>query len=575
MAAVARALLATRGASCTRLASLRRARAVPTARWVHTAGGTGAPAASESAAQAVGTAAAHAPEAAWPPIAAVQDALVALHDTSGLPWWATIAVGTVIVRGVILPAAIYQQRQISRLAHLRPLVRAVVESCRHVKHAPRRHAQTLTGIWNVCVQNGVHPVSLFSGALVQLPVFILCVVSVRRMLLAAGSGTGAAAAAGGADHAGAAAAPSAPAHALVSGAEGLVDGGALWFPDLSAADPLGALPVVTIASFLLTTEVSRIVSASAEQAPAGASADGPAWLSFLRHRLQDIGVIALPAIAQLPCGVFMYWLPNNLLSLSQLVAFRQPAVRAALGLDPPPPEHLRERSDGGTVHRTARAVFLEQARALEAKDDAQAAAEVYKRAVQANPNDVEAAVALVRLLLKSESTEAHALAVAVLKPIVETQPDSRPARLALTSALHRLGDSAAAEVELLALLERDAGDVQARITYAAVLADPGVPVEVPLPGGAEEAGQQPGAAPERATPEPLPVDIDGAVEQLAIAALHARKRGQADVGVWCDREIAQLRQRLGEQGGSARGGTRQQGRPQEHRRSRRAKESDK
>lgn len=39
----------------------------------------------------------------------VQKSLLAVHDTTGLPWWATIALSTLILRGFItFPLAVYQ-----------------------------------------------------------------------------------------------------------------------------------------------------------------------------------------------------------------------------------------------------------------------------------------------------------------------------------------------------------------------------------------------------------------------------------------------------------------------------------
>lgn len=43
------------------------------------------------------------------PVAYFQDGLVQFHDTSGLPWWATIIASTIILRTAItFPLAIYQ-----------------------------------------------------------------------------------------------------------------------------------------------------------------------------------------------------------------------------------------------------------------------------------------------------------------------------------------------------------------------------------------------------------------------------------------------------------------------------------
>lgn len=43
------------------------------------------------------------------PVAYLQDGLVILHDSTGLPWWATIILSTVALRSIVtLPFTIYQ-----------------------------------------------------------------------------------------------------------------------------------------------------------------------------------------------------------------------------------------------------------------------------------------------------------------------------------------------------------------------------------------------------------------------------------------------------------------------------------
>lgn len=50
------------------------------------------------------------------PVAYCQQALVDLHDLSGLPWWASIILSTVLVRTVVtMPLAIYQNKIVARL----------------------------------------------------------------------------------------------------------------------------------------------------------------------------------------------------------------------------------------------------------------------------------------------------------------------------------------------------------------------------------------------------------------------------------------------------------------------------
>ncbi|KAJ1627840.1 60Kd inner membrane protein-domain-containing protein [Pavlovales sp. CCMP2436] len=377
----------------------------------------------------------------WGPVAAVHSALVSLHDVSGMPWWATLVAGTLVVRALVLPAVVYQQRQAARLVHLRPLLRAVADTCKHIESVPRRQSAMWSGMWRVCVQQGVHPASLLAAPLVQLPVFVTCILAVRRLMtttqadIAAAAGVAAgmdtAAAAGGAVEEGVAAGPASLGAALA-------DGGALWFCDLTVADPLSVLPILTVGSFLLTTELaaSRPAADGAGSAPAQEKSPAGRAFDWLRRRLQDMGVIALPAMAQFPAGLFLYWLTSNLASIAQGVLLRSQWARSHPLLSPPPPPHLQSAAgaiaagrgsvfkalSGGAasacgVRATARTVRIEQAAALAARGESQAAAEVYRGLVAADFSDIDAALGLSKLLLASEGGEARAMAVQVLKPL--------------------------------------------------------------------------------------------------------------------------------------------------------------
>lgn len=49
------------------------------------------------------------------PVAGLQNGLIQLHDATGLPWWATLAVSTFALRTAItLPLAVYQNRNMAK-----------------------------------------------------------------------------------------------------------------------------------------------------------------------------------------------------------------------------------------------------------------------------------------------------------------------------------------------------------------------------------------------------------------------------------------------------------------------------
>lgn len=61
------------------------------------------------------------------PVAYIQDTLTTIHDYSGLPWWASIVVSTILSRTLItLPLAIYQHKIMARLELLALEMPAIV-----------------------------------------------------------------------------------------------------------------------------------------------------------------------------------------------------------------------------------------------------------------------------------------------------------------------------------------------------------------------------------------------------------------------------------------------------------------
>lgn len=101
------------------------------------------------------------------------------------------------------------------------------------------------------------------------------------------------------------------------------DGGALWFNDLSAADPYLALPVLSSLTFLATTELS-----GAEMA-ANPSGNNIKW------GLRALSVAMVPLTYNMPQGVFVYWVTTNSVSMVQTLG-EEPRARSARPTHPHP-----------------------------------------------------------------------------------------------------------------------------------------------------------------------------------------------------------------------------------------------
>ena len=164
------------------------------------------------------------------PVGVTAAALEAAHATTGLPWWATIACGAVAVRVALFPFTVKQ-------AKAGALLNTAIARARDRDGKPPRDVRSVLAAASELrrATDGVSLGWLIGGPLIQLPTFVLAVMSVRRLV---------------ADDAVA--------------AKGLETGGILWFSDLTqvavhvdtATAPMGVhgaiLPVNASATRLST-----------------------------------------------------------------------------------------------------------------------------------------------------------------------------------------------------------------------------------------------------------------------------------------------------------------------------------
>jgi hypothetical protein len=289
-----------------------------------------------------------------------------------------------------------------KVAALRPQFIAMRSKYASVTNPNDRAWALARGVWRVCRANGVQPLRVVVVPLVQLPLLLGMVVAVRRMLL-----------------------PDAP-HA-----PGLREGGTLWFVDLTAPDPKAVLPLISLALLLGNLQLS------------GAATQNPVWL-MLRNVMQAASMVALPLYAELPAGVFLYWIPNSAFSLLQTSLVRRTRLSRQLrGLEPlsaatSPPVHvsrLRGPSDGVTLAEPRPDVDPSSIGASPPRsftgDEL-----VWRRRIDSDARDTEAHVKLSKMLMKEQRLDD---AVAHLWPAVQAIPqeESGPVRFQVRqSRLH-------------------------------------------------------------------------------------------------------------------------------------------
>ena len=212
--------------------------------------------------------------------------LIDFQAASGLPWYATIPCATFVMRSALVPASIVARRHGRRInlaaPHLRKLQQLAAERSREKPDDKIGTARLLaSGINGILKLHGARPAFLLLPFATTLPSMIYLALGVRGL----------------------------PADALV-------EGGCLWFPDLSVSDMY--LPCFCVGAAYLNLE--RQLAAP----PGRASIAGAA---------KNIGQLALIATAPitfaLPSGFHLFWRSSTAFTALSGEAFRL--------LDRPPP----------------------------------------------------------------------------------------------------------------------------------------------------------------------------------------------------------------------------------------------
>lgn len=130
------------------------------------------------------------------PVAEFQEGLIKLHDTTGLPWWATIILSTILLRSVItLPLTVYQQKIAARIEMISGEMPDIVKELKQeAMVAKKRFQWTDTQTKNVynrsvkkqwdllVVRENCHPLKTFIVLWGQIPLWVIQSISLRNLL---------------------------------------------------------------------------------------------------------------------------------------------------------------------------------------------------------------------------------------------------------------------------------------------------------------------------------------------------------------------------------------------------------
>lgn len=227
----------------------------------------------------------------WPP-GFFQHVFEMTHVYTGLPWWATIGIVTVALRGAMFPFYMKASNATAKMQQVKPELNRLMREY-NTSDDPLDAQKILMDRRNLMLKHDIKTRQLMYPIL-GVPFFIGIFSALNGMAKV-------------------------PVH-------GLMDQGLFWFHNLAATDPYLGLQVLTASLYALTFKLGG---------ETGSNTLSPAmqkvftWLPF----------VAVPMTMGLPAASCYYFLLNGAISIGQTVAFKNAWFRRKTGMAPmlPPP----------------------------------------------------------------------------------------------------------------------------------------------------------------------------------------------------------------------------------------------
>ncbi|KAM0059867.1 putative membrane insertase YidC/ALB3/OXA1/COX18, membrane insertase YidC/Oxa1 [Helianthus debilis subsp. tardiflorus] len=237
----------------------------------------------------------------WIPVAALQYAIDGIHSFTGLNWWASIVITTLVIRTLMIPIMINQLKATTKLTILRPQLEEIKQEMQDKGMSPSAVAEGQEKMKRVFSQHGVSTFTPLKGLLFQGPLFVSFFLAIQNM---------------------------------VEKVPSFKTGGTSWFLDLTTADPFYMLPCLTAFTFWITVEFN--MQEGLEGNPAAAT---------MKNVSRGFAALTVPLTASFPKALFCYWITSNLFSLVYGAIIKKPSVKKMLNIPiivPPPPSPAGE-----------------------------------------------------------------------------------------------------------------------------------------------------------------------------------------------------------------------------------------
>ncbi|CDR99066.1 related to OXA1-cytochrome oxidase biogenesis protein, mitochondrial [Sporisorium scitamineum] len=210
-------------------------------------------------------------------------------NTTGLPWWGTIAVTTVALRLLIAPISISGQKNAIRLGNIQPQMKRNMDDIKHYKAAgdQMQMQKAVMATQKLLRDNKANPIKSIVPIVIQFPLMFSYFLALERI--------------------------------AKSGATSFAHGGPFWTPDLTVPDPTWILPAVSTLATFAVAELGFKVGTNNQS--------NPAQSQMMKYIFRGFMPILAWISTTFPSGVLVYWATTNLYSLFQLAILQVPIVR--------------------------------------------------------------------------------------------------------------------------------------------------------------------------------------------------------------------------------------------------------
>lgn len=253
------------------------------------------------------------------PVSVMQDGLLALHDLTGLSWWATIILSTALVRTLMtLPLTVYQNYILAKVENISMELKDMVNELKKEttiakkaynltdKQAVVLYKRSMKKQWqNLIVRDNCHPFKASLLIWVQIPVWVCMSFAFRNLVYMNGGD------------------PS----SIITFME-LSVGGIGWIPNLTEPDHSWILPVAFGVTNLSIIEIQRM---SKLRQPSKV-------YNTFTNVFRVFSVIMIPVAASVPSCMCLYWMTSSVFGLTQNLLLLSPSLRRKLKIPETPSE---------------------------------------------------------------------------------------------------------------------------------------------------------------------------------------------------------------------------------------------